>query len=372
MTPDCRRTYLHIALLCSFLSLAGCAVMPEESERPKAELPVFPPAPEQARFYFERTLTGSADVVEDEKGAAFRRMVTGEQRTGEGMAKPYGVAAWKGRIHIADTGRREVLVLDIPARRFRIIGGDDPGALAMPLGLDVDAVGNLYVADGTLKRVMVYDKEGKYQRAIGVDQLANRPSGVAVDAAGNRVYVVETGEINGNGHRVRVFDAHSGQHLLDIGKRGEKDGELNLPRDVALAPNGQVYVVDGGNFRVQVFEPDGRFVKTFGTVGQQSGQFSRPKEMAIDKEGRVYVVDAAFGNFQIFDAEGRLLLNVGSRGGRPDPAKFMLPAGIAVDQDGRVYMADQFHRKVDVFRPASLAPEAGFVARPAASPASGK
>jgi sugar lactone lactonase YvrE len=50
----------------------------------------------------------------------------------------------------------------------------------------------------------------------------------------------------------------------------------------------------------------------------------------------------------------------------------MLPAGIAVDQDGRVYMADQFHRKVDVFRPASLAPEAGYFARPAAAPAAGK
>lgn len=366
MTHVCHGHFPHAVALLALLALAGCAVMTEEGDRPKADLPVFPPPPEEARFYFERTLTGSADVVEEDRNAAFRRMVTGEQKTGEGMAKPYGVAAWKGRVYIADTGRREVLMLDIPGRRFRGIGGDDPGALGMPLGLDVDAAGNLYVADGTLKRVMVYDKEGKYQRAIGVDQLANRPSGVAVDAAGNRVYVVETGEINGAGHRVRVFDARDGRHLLDIGKRGEKEGELNLPRDVALAPSGQVYVVDGGNFRVQVFEPDGRFVKTFGTVGQQSGQFSRPKEMAIDREGRVYVADAAFGNFQIFDAEGRLLLNVGSRGARPDPAKFMLPAGIAVDQDGRVYMADQFHRKVDVFRPAALPPGGGFVARAAA------
>lgn len=329
---------------------------------------MFPPPPETARFYYERTLRSSADVVPDEKGAAFRRLVTGEQKTGDGMAKPYGVAVQAGKLYVADTVRKEVLLFDQAGQRFRGIGSDDPGALGMPLGLDLDAQGNLYVADGLLRRVMVYDSGGKYLRAVGIDQLKYRPSGVAVDPAGSRVYVVETGELSGEGHRVRVFDARGGMHLFDIGKRGSGPGEFNLPRDLALAPNGELYVVDGGNFRVQVFAPDGKYLREFGSVGQQSGQFSRPKEIAVDRQGRLYVVDAAFGNFQIFDADGKLLLNIGSRGASYEPAKFMLPAGIAVDIDGRVYMSDQYHRKVDVFRPANLAADS----TPGAPAASGK
>lgn len=353
------------AMLFVLTAMAGCMVMSESQGPRQAELPVFPPPPEAARFHYERTLSSSADVVPDAKGAAFRRLVTGEQKAGEGMAKPYGLAVRAGRVYVADTVRKEVLLFDQPAGRFAIIGADEPGVLGMPLGLDLDAAGNLYVVDGTLKRVMIYDAHGKYQRAIGVNQLSHRPSGIAVDPAGKRLYVVETGEISGEGHRVRVFDAVSGDHLFDIGRRGGGDGELNLPRDAALAPNGELYVVDGGNFRVQIFSAEGRYLRGFGSVGQQGGQFSRPKELALDGAGRVYVADAAFGNFQIFEPDGRLLLNVGSRSARPDPAKFMLPAGLAVDLDGRVYMVDQFHRKIDVFRPAELAADAGYAVRAA-------
>ena len=160
-----------------------------------------------------------------------------------------------------------------------------------------------------------------------------------------------------------VFDGKSGDHLFDIGKRGTENGEFNLPRDATIAPDGSVYIVDGGNFRVQKFTADGKFISTFGAIGRQSGQFSRPKEAATDKDGNVYVVDAAFGNFQIFNSEGQLLLSVGNRSNTDGPAKFSLTAGIAVDDDGRVYMVDQYFRKVDIFRPAALAEEDGYIGK---------
>jgi sugar lactone lactonase YvrE len=126
--------------------------------------------------------------------------------------------------------------------------------------------------------------------------------------------------------------------------------------------------VDGGNFRVVVFDKEGRYLHSFGSVGRQFGQFARPKEIATDLEGNVYVVDTAFGNFQIFTADGELLLFVGDRSERDAPAKYMLPSGIAVDEDGRVYMVDQWFRKIDVFRPASLKTDSGWLARrPAAA-----
>jgi sugar lactone lactonase YvrE len=130
---------------------------------------------------------------------------------------------------------------------------------------------------------------------------------------------------------------------------------------VALGPDGRLYAVDGGNFRIQVFEQDGTFVRTFGQAGRQFGQFARPKGIDVGPDGNVYVVDAAFGNFQIFSPDGQLLLFVGQRANKNAPGIYALPAGIEVDEDGRVYVVEQFFSRVDIFRPAELAVEAGYL-----------
>jgi hypothetical protein len=354
-----------IFILAAALALGGCMMaMPDSRDMEKKTAQddlTFPPPPDEPRFYYERTIFSSADVKPDTSADKLRRALTGEQITGEGLAKPYSIAVHHGRIFVGDTVRRCVMVFDIPEQKFFTIGEEDPGGLVMPLGLDVDKQGNLYVVDGNIKKVQVYDRDGKFLRSLGEASQFHRPAGLAVDADGNRVYVVDIGGVSTQEHRVRVFDAHSGAHLFDIGTRGTAPGQFNLPRDAAIAPDGSVYVVDGGNFRVQKFSADGKFLSTFGTIGRQSGEFSRPKELAVDKNGNIYVVDAAFGNFQIFNSDEKLLLAVGSRSNILEPAKFSLPSGIAVDEDGRVYMVDQYFRKVDVFRPAALAENAGFL-----------
>lgn len=353
----------HIFILAAALVLSGCMMsLPDSKDKKisKDEL-TFPPPPDEPRFYYERSIFSSADVKPDSVSDRLRRALTGELVTGEGFAKPYSVAVHHGRIFVGDTVRRSVLVFDIPEQRFFTIGEDDPGGLVMPLGMDVDKQGDLYVVDGNLKIVQVYDRDGKFLRSLGESSLFHRPAGLAVDADGTRVYVVDIGGVTSQEHRVRVLDALSGALLFDIGKRGTEPGQFNLPRDAAVAPDGSLYVVDGGNFRVEKFSADGKFLNTFGSIGRQSGQFSRPKEITVDKNGNIYVVDTAFGNFQIFNSDEKLLLAVGSRSNTLAPAKFSLPSGIAVDDDGRVYMVDQYFRKVDVFRPAALAEDAGFL-----------
>jgi len=350
-----------ILSLVGALMLAGCASVSTETR--KVEIPVFPSPPDEPRFYYERTLYSSADVVKEDKNDSLRRALTGEQRTGEFLGKPYGVAVFHGKVYVSDTLNRNVAVFDIPGQRYFKMGEGDFGSLVMPIGLDVDGQGNVYVVDNKTRFVQVYDGNGKHLRSIGGPKWFAKPSGIAVDAEGKRIYVVDAGGVSTEEHhRVRAFDAQSGAHLLDIGTRGVEPGQFNLPRDVSIGKDGNLYVVDGGNFRVQVFQPDGKFVRVFGGVGRQGGMFSRPKEAAIDGEGNVYIVDSAFGNFQIFTPEGELLLAVGSRGERDGMAKYMLPSGIAIDGDGRIYMVDQFFRKVDVYRPASLAAESGFTA----------
>lgn len=348
---------------CAVLALAACAPIPQAPDAKSRDQVVFPLPPDEARFYYERTIYSTADVLIDSGDAAWRRMLTGEQRTGEGLSKPYAVAVHQGRIFLSDSVERSVRVFDVPAGKHFRIGEDEPGALKKPLGIDVARDGTLYVADATERAVMVYNRDGKFLRKIGARGQFDRIASVTIDPRGDRIYVTDIGGVESENHRVRVLDVHTGKHLFDIGKRGKAPGELNLPRDVAVGKDGKLYVVDGGNFRIQVFDRDGKYLRSFGEIGLQFGSFARPKEIAADAAGNIYVVDTAFGNFQIFDPEGQLLMFIGGRSERDGPAKYMLPSGIFVDEDGRVYMVDQWFRKVDIFRPARLKPEEGHLGK---------
>lgn len=356
-----------IIILAATLAIGGCTMSGKKTAE-KDKHPdnlTFPPPPDEPRFYWERAIYSSADVQEDTDADKLRRALTGERKAGVGLSKPYSIAVQHGRVYVGDTVAKLVSVFDFPAHKYLKIGEEEDdngnGKLLMPLGIALDKQDTLYVFDGKLKQIEVYDREGKFLRAIGNPEQFARPAGIAVDPAGTRVYAVDIGGSSSNEHKVLVFDAQSGKHLFDIGKRGTEAGEFNLPRDTAIAPDGSLYVVDGGNFRVQKFDPDGKFISTFGAIGRQPGQFSRPKEAAVDKDGNVYVVDATFGNFQIFNSQNQLLLAIGSRSNSDGPAKFSLPSSIAVDEDGRIYVVDQYFRKVDVFRPVALAEEDGFI-----------
>lgn len=349
------------ALACLALSACGPANVPEKKEEAKPL--VYPAPPDDPRFVFERTIFSSADVQEIGSDNELRMMLTGESATAEGLGKPYAVAAHKGKVYVSDTVDRLVKVFDFPNRKYYKLGDDERNPLQKPLGIDVDEAGNLYAADASTRSVKVYGPDGKFLLAMGGAKFFDRLSSVTVAPDGSRVYVVDIGGVQSEQHRVRVFDGKTGNHLYDIGKRGGELGDFNLPRDVAIGKDGRLYVVDGGNFRVQVFDKDGKPIKAFGKVGKQLGQFARPKEIATDAEGNVYVVDAAFGNFQIFNPDGELLMYIGNRSERGGPGEYLLPSGIAVDEDGRVYFVDQWFRKVDVFRPYALKENDGYLGR---------
>ena len=349
--------------------LAACAPVPPAKTVDTGPL-VFPAPPDDPRFVYERTIYGSGDVVPQTQESKLRGMLTGEGVRGEGLNKPNAIAVFQGRIFLSDSADAVIRVFDVPSGRHFKIGGDDPGKLSKPLGIDVDRNGNLYVADSIAKAIMVYSKDGKFLRRIGNATWFDRLANVTVDPKGDRIYLVDVGGVGSQQHRVRVVDAASGEPLFDFGKRGRDPGDFNFPRDLVVGKDGQLYIVDSGNFRVQVFDRNGKFLKSFGTIGRQIGQFSRPKEIAADPAGNIYVVDTAFGNFQVFNPEGELLMFVGNRSEQDGPARYMLPAGIHVDEDGRVYMVDQWFRKVDVFRPYSLKADAGHLGRrPGAKPA---
>lgn len=353
--------------LCVLGLLAACATKPAA---PPFEPPVYPPPPDEPRFIYERTLRVNEDVEQAAGFARWRELATGQSQELRGIVKPYGVAARSGRVYITDTAQSAVLVFDVAAGRYSQFGDKEPGKLQKPIGIALGD-GEVYVADVSARRVQVFDADGTFLRSLGDDETLRRPAGVAISPDGARLYVVDVGGVDSDQHRVQVYDARSGALLDTIGRRGTGDGEFNLPVQAATAPDGTLYVVDGGNFRVQSFAPDGTFRSSFGEVGRFPGQFARPKGIATDASGNVYVADAAFGNVQIFNPRGEILMFIGNRGDSSRPGKFYLPAGVAVDETGRVYLADQYFRKVDIFKPADTSgadPLAG--APPAQAPTS--
>lgn len=338
------------ALLIAVL-LAGCASAP-----PPAPFvpPVFPPAPDEPRFIYERTLRTSEDVERLQGVDKFKRLATGAPEEMRGLVKPFGVAARGGRVYVSDTVQRVVCVFDFAQGRYYEFGKEESPKLLQPLGIDISPTGEIYVVDGSAKMVQVFTPQGKHVRSFGDRDTLRDPTGIAISPDGGLVYVVDTAGVESQDHRVQVFDTASGALVRTIGKRGEAVGEFNFPILASTSPDGTLYVVDKGNFRIQAFSPEGKFLFQFGTLGRYPGQFASPKGVATDVSGNVYVSDTAFGNVQVFNAKGELLMYMGSRGQSGAPAKFMLPAGVDVDEDGRVYMVDQFFRKVDVFRPAAL------------------
>jgi len=269
--------------LCGFIILlSGCSTT--TGPVGEVEIPVFPSPPNEPRIIYERTFISSIDAEIESDESVFERLITGSRRTGFGMAKPFGVTVHQGRIFVSDTVRRQVFVFDVPEARYFEIGTQSPGELSKPMGLDVDLQGNLYVCDAALKQVLMYDRDGNYLRRFGEPEMFDRPAGLAVDPSGDRIFVVDTGGVSSNRHHVSVIETKSGKLLHTISRRGNGEGELNLPRDATIAGDGNLYVVDGGNFRVQVFNQQGDFIKSFGDIGRRGGQFSRPKGIGADKD----------------------------------------------------------------------------------------
>jgi DNA-binding beta-propeller fold protein YncE/TolB-like protein len=166
------------------------------------------------------------------------------------------------------------------------------------------------------------------------------PYGIAADAEGN-VYVADT-----YNNRIQVFDP-SGIFLRSWGQKGTGQGQLLLPYDVAVDRQGNVYVADTYNFRIQKFNATGRFILQWGRKGQGIGEFAFLSGVAAGPEGSVYTTDAKMHRVQVFDGDGRYLRSWGQGGA--ETGNFAAPMGIAVDNNGTVYVADSEMKRVQVF-----------------------
>jgi predicted membrane-bound mannosyltransferase/DNA-binding beta-propeller fold protein YncE len=142
---------------------------------------------------------------------------------------------------------------------------------------------------------------------------------------------------------------------LMIGKEGLSPGEFFRPRDLAISPDGTIYVVDTANHRVQHLSPSGEVLHVWGSYADVAsgdapgGTFNEPWGIAISEQGRVYVADTWNHRIQWFSAEGEFLGMLGREGLGEEADTFWGPRDVVVDSDGRVYVSDTGNKRIKVF-----------------------
>lgn len=217
------------------------------------------------------------------------------------------------------------------------------GWLMKPRVAAFDAEDHLYLADLT-DRIQVFDRDGTFLRAWRMPGLnVDGPSGLTVDRYG-RVLVADT-----HFYRVLIYDRF-GKPLMQLGDgvQGSTPGRFGYATDVVIDRAGNFYVSEyGENDRIQVFSPEGRWLRQWGGHGFEPGQFLRPRALAIDEQDRIYVADSCNHRIQVFDTAGKLLRHWGTRG--VEPGQMSYPYDIHLGPDGDLYVCEYGNMRIQKF-----------------------
>lgn len=197
-------------------------------------------------------------------------------------------------------------------------------------------------ADSPLDPILEFDPSGKFLKSFGHGLFVS-PHKITVDQDGN-LWVADNSGKDGKGQQVFKFN-QDGKILLTLGKAGVAGPGVDTfdqPTEVAVAPNGDIFVADGhgsaptANARIMKFDKNGKFIKTWGKKGTGIGEFDCPHTLAFDSQGRLFVGDRQNNRIQIFDQNGRFIA---------EWKQFGRPSGIFIDRNDVLYVADSESRE---------------------------
>jgi DNA-binding beta-propeller fold protein YncE len=226
------------------------------------------------------------------------------------------------------------------------------GAGTMPVASDqwlrCEPADQLYASDFVADRVQMWSQgrsaEGAFVDGFGEEgtnegQLKS-PVGLALNAEGD-IWVADSAN-----NRIEKF-APGGQLLAAYGTRGSSNGQFISPWAMAIdKTSGNVYVADLGNSRIEELTPAGEFIRAFGSYGTASGQLKYPSGVAIDSNGNVWVADKGNNRLEEFTATGTFVKAIGSAGS--GEGQFSEPTGVTVSGPS-VYVTDYGNDRVEQF-----------------------
>ena len=215
-------------------------------------------------------------------------------------------------------------------------------SFTLPLGMNLGATsgvainskGNIFVLSRGPDPLIEFDGSSKFIRSVVDRFFFDRPHGLRIDANDN-IWATDVA-----GHVVYKFSPE-GRILLVLGVRGSPGvmhqyGHLplfNEPNDVAFAPNGDVYVAQGhgrAEPRISKFDRHGNFIKAWGKKGKGPGEFTIAHSVAVDAKGLLYVADRNNQRIQVFDPDGTYLRESRHPG---------TPCGLHIGADQHIWLA---------------------------------
>ena len=234
------------------------------------------------------------------------------------------------------------------------VHGINPGHLQKPRAAAFDAQDHLYLADLTDRIQRVRPRRPIPSVSWRTpDFNVDGPSGLTIDRLG-RLLVADT-----HFYRVLVYSPN-GEILFQIGDgvQGTTPGRFGYPTDVVIDREGNFYVAEyGENDRIQVFSPEGKWLRQWGGHGYEPGEFLKPRALAIDEKDRLFVADSCNHRIQVFDTPGQAaqVLGLARRRARRDELSLRpgdragpLPLRLRIRQPSRpeVHAGRPIHRVV--------------------------
>jgi sugar lactone lactonase YvrE len=260
---------------------------------------------------------------------------------------PYGLAVdSKGNLYIADGKVGAIFVFNTETKDLQMIKNGVHARFGDIIGLAMDDSDRLFVSDSKLHHIVVFGKDRKIEGSISEGVVD--PGGMAIDNENRFLYVADPAL-----DQVLVYDADKLNLIRKIGTAGKKHtltepGQFSVPTNVAVDGDGNLYVTDMYNNRVEVFDADGNFIRQWGKAGDRPGTFSRPKGIAIDADGHVWIADAVQDILQCYTADGHFLMWMGGHG--LFPGQFRALAGLYIDKNNRIFASEQYPGRVQMFR----------------------
>jgi DNA-binding beta-propeller fold protein YncE len=221
--------------------------------------------------------------------------------------------------------------------------GVQDGDLVRPRAAAIDAHDRLYLVDFTA-RIQVYDRDGNYLGPTWTtpDYRQGRPSGLSIDRDGN--LIVSDSHYN----CFRIYSPDGRELRKFGGEAGSGPGQLGYVSDVVQDEDGYYYVAEfGENQRITKLDAAGKFVTCWGSMGTEPGQFARARALALGPDGNLYVADACNHRIQVFTRTGELVRCWGEPG--HDPGQLSYPFDLAFNQKGELYVVEQGNHRVQKF-----------------------
>jgi sugar lactone lactonase YvrE len=201
--------------------------------------------------------------------------------------------------------------------------GQDVYGFNAAIGLRVDPQDNVWTIDEAASQVVKFDTEGRVALVLGrkpeaINVRPNQPATAPASPStgSGQAGGATAGQASGGGGGGGAAQTGAGRGGGRASGAGTPGSSFSRPTDVAWDRAGNIYIADGiaNNNRVAKFDKDGRFIKHWGSTGAEPGQFNGVKALAIDSQGNVYVADAGNKRIQVFDAEGVFKTQFGNVG----------------------------------------------------------